>query len=250
MKKIAGISMAALAVALFANTASAQLGYMPVIVHPGGYQGLNIAAGIGMGMNDDTKGTKEDGTTSAGMAFGGMVGFGAKMFNINVGVSSVDTKEAGLKKPLSFGGNVNVTVLKPAGSPLGVSVFGGYGTTSIKADDAAGTKLGSQTRIPFGVGIGFAPPMTGSVGFEIWAAPRGESTSLKPEGGTSVSQFGFGVSGGVNVNFAMGFGIYAALDWATFAEKTEGTVVTADKYSPMLLGAGLKYNFKTPGSGM
>jgi len=244
MKKIVGITLGALAIAVFANTASAQLGYMPVIVYPGGYQGLNIQAGVGLGMSNDTKGVKADDTESQGMAFGGTVGFGAKMFNINVGLSSVDTKEAGLGKPLSFGGNVGVTVLKPAESPLAISLFGGYGTASIK--DTAGTKYGTQSRIPFSVGIAFAPPMTGSVGFEVWAAPRGESMSLKPEGGTSISQFGFGVSGGVNVNFAMGFGIYAAIDWATFAEKTEGSVVTADKYSPLFLGAGLKYNFKTP----
>ncbi|MDH4043254.1 MAG: hypothetical protein OEW06_02255 [Gemmatimonadota bacterium] len=249
MKKIAGISMAALAVALFANTASAQLGFMPVIVYPGGYQGLNIQAGAAMGLSDDTKGVKADGSTSQAMAFGGMVGFGAKMFNINAGVASVNTKNDGINKPMAFGGNAQVTVLKPAESPLAVNVFGGFATWSIKTDPG-GTKLGSQTNIPFGVGIGFAPPMTGSVGFEVWAAPRGNLLSTKPEGGSSVSQFGFGVSGGVNVNFAMGFGIYAALDWATFAEKTENSVITAEKFSPMVVGGGLRYNFKTPGAGM
>jgi len=250
MKKIVGISLGALAIMMLATPASAQLGYMPVIVYPSGYQGVNIQGGFGMGMNDDTKGVKEDGTTSQGMAFGGTVGFGMKMFNINVGAASVDTKNFGVNKPLAFGGNVGVTVLRPAASPLAVSVFGGFATWSLKTDPG-GTKLGSMNSIPFGVGIGVAPPMTGSVGFEVWAAPRGNLLSQKPEGGESVSQFGFGVSGGVNVNFAMGFGIYAAIDWATYAEKTDDAGnVTADKISPMFVGAGLKYTFKTPGAGM
>jgi opacity protein-like surface antigen len=250
MKKIVGISMGALAIALFANTASAQLGYMPVITSPGGYQGLNIAAGIGMGLSDDTKGIKADGTESQGMAFGGMVGFGAKMFNINAGVSSVDTKIDGAKKPLSFGGNVGVTVFQPAESPLAINVFGGFGMWDLK-DEATSTSQLKATNIPFGVGIGFAPPMTGSVGFEVWAAPRGQMLSTKIAGGDSESQFGFGVSAGVNVNFAMGFGIYAAIDWSTFSEKTDdaGAVVRGE-YKPMFVGAGLKYNFKTPGAGM
>lgn len=244
MKKIVGFTLGALAMAIVAKPASAQLGYMPVLVYPSGYQGLNISGGVGLGLSDDTKGTKADGSTSAGMAFGGQVGFGAKMFNINVGVSSVNTKEDGLNKPISFGGNVGVTLLQPAGSPLAVSVFGGFGTTSFKTDPG-GTKLFSQSSIPFGVGIAFSPPMSGSIGFNVWAAPRGHLLSWKPEGGSSSSQFGFGVSGGVNVNFAMGFGIYAALDWATFSEKTEDNL---PEYKPMFVGGGLRYNFKMPGS--
>jgi opacity protein-like surface antigen len=62
-------------------------------------------------------------------------------------------------------------------------------------------------------------------------------------GDDTSSRFGFGASGGVNVNFNAGFGIHAAIDWATFSEKTEDLLA---KYSPLHFGAGLHYTFRTP----
>jgi opacity protein-like surface antigen len=249
MKKIVGISLGALAIALFANTASAQLPDVPVYAQPNGYNGLLIAGGFGMAGNDDAKnygfGT-EAGVDGTPMTYGGAIGYGMKMFNIMGMVASHDPKATGLKKPITFGGKVGVTVLQPAGSPLAVNVFGGIGLWDLK-DEATSTSQFKVTNIPFGVGIGFSPPTSGSVAFNVWAAPRGNMQTWKT-GDLSASRFGFGVSGGVAVNFAMGFGIHAGIDWATFSEKTGTDLGDLVKYSPMSFGAGLHYLFKLPGS--
>jgi hypothetical protein len=239
MKKLI-CGMALLAVmGVWAAPAVAQLSNMPVSTSPAGYAGVRISGEWGMGLNEDTK-WEVDG--SSPMAFGGMIGFGTGMFNINAGAAYVDPKAEGLKKPISFGGNVGVTVLPSTEqSPLAVNVFAGVGYTSYKTD--ADVDVLKQLDIPFGVGIGFSPPTSGNVGFEIWAAPRGVYSSQ--DVGTKFNRFGFGASGGVNVNFNMGFGIHATLDWSTFSEKTVEQSI-APKYSPLYLGAGLHYTFRTP----
>lgn len=237
MKKLIG-GMALLAVmGVWAAPAMAQLSNMPVTTSPAGYTGVKISADWGMGLNDDSKWG-----TSSPMAFGGMIGYGGGMFNINAGAAYVNTKVDTYKKPISFGGNVAVTVLPSTEqSPLAVNVFAGAGYTSYKDD--ADVQLLKQTDIPFGVGIGFSPAATGSVGFEIWAAPRGVYSIQ--DYGTKFNRFGFGASGGVNVNFSQGFGIHAAIDWSTFSEKSVDQQI-ALKYSPMYLGAGVHYTFRTP----
>ncbi len=237
MKKLIGGLAFVAVMGAWAAPAVAQLSNMPVYTSPAGYMGVRISADWGMGLNDDTKWTD-----SSPMAFGGMIGFGTGMFNINAGAAYVNPKSDLLKKPISFGGNVGVTVLQPEQSPVAVNVFAGVGYTDYK-EDVTDTSIWKQLDIPFGVGIGITPPTSGSVGFEIWAAPRGAYSSV--DVGTKFNRFGFGVSGGVNVNFDMGFGIHAALDWSTFSEKTvDGD--TLEKLSPLYLGAGLHYTFKTP----
>ena len=233
MKTIVRISLAALAITVFANTAAAQLPTIPVYTSPAGFQGLMVSGDWGMGMNDDAK----YGTDSP-MAFGGGIGYGSGMFNITGLVGYLDPKVDGLNKPISFGGNIGVTLLKKADSPLAVNLFGGAAYTSFSEDP--GDAIGTSLNVPFGVGIGFSPPSSGSMSFQIWAAPRGQWTQFSPEVGDSDSDFGFGASGGVNLNFAQGFGIHAAIDWSTFSSDVEG----GDSTSPMVVGAGLHYNFK------
>jgi hypothetical protein len=232
MKTIVRISLAALAITVFASNAAAQggyLGYMPAYTSPKGYQGLMISGDWGMGMNDDAK-LSDD----APMAFGGALGYGSGKFNILAGASYVDPKVDGVSKPISFGGLLGFTLLQKAESPLSVNVFGGAGYWSVS--DTAGNGLYTQLQAPFGVGISFAPPSSGSVSFEIWGAPRGQYVSVTPEGADATSEIGFGAAGGVNVNFAQGFGIHAAIDYLNVGGDLEG--------SPMVVGAGLHYNFK------
>jgi hypothetical protein len=243
MKKLIG-GMALLAVmGVWAAPAMAQLSNMPVTTSPAGYAGVRISGDWGMGLNEDTKWGE-----SSPMAFGGMIGFGTGMFNINAGAAYVDPKLEGLKKPISFGGNIGVTFLQAtAESPLAVNVFAGVGYTDYKAEEAGagGDEVLKQLDIPFGVGIGFSPPASGNVGFEIWAAPRGVYSSQDVLGTTKFNRFGFGASGGVNVNFNMGFGIHATMDWSTFSEKAVDNQISP-KYSPLYLGAGVHYTFRTP----
>jgi hypothetical protein len=243
MKAVSRFSAAALALVLFAGPAAAQLINMPVVTYPAGYQGLMIRGDWGMGMNDDAKFG-----TSSPMAFGGTLGFGSKMFNVNAGAAYLDTKDPELAKPIEFGGNVGVTVLNKADQPLALNIFAGVGYAAIK-DTTSGSPSAKLLNVPFGVGVAFKPPTSGSVGFSIWAAPRGQyfSQDFSAVGADKVNFFGFGVSGGVNVDFAQGFGIYGAIDWSTFSEKTVGTNVYP-KFSPMYVGAGASYKFKMPGS--
>lgn len=245
MKVVSRISIAALALALFASPAAAQLLNLPVLVYPAGYQGLMIRADFGTGLNNDAK---QFGVDKSPMAIGGMVGFGSKMFNVNVGAAYLNTRNDELKKPIEFGGNVGVTLINKAEMPIAVNVFAGAGYVAIK-DTTANSPSAKILNVPFGIGVAFKPAMSGSVGFDIWAAPRADymSQNFSDVGGEKVNRFGFGVSGGVNVNFAQGFGIYGALDWSTFAEKTT-TLATYPKVSPFYVGGGLSYKFKMPGS--
>jgi hypothetical protein len=241
MKTIVRFSLAALAIVLFANSAIAQLPSVPVYTGPAGYQGLMISGDWGMGMNDDAKYPGGD----SPMTFGGAIGYGAKMFNINGLVGYVDPKVTGVAKPISFGGNVGVTVLHKADQPLAINVFGGAAFTSFSAEGGGGIE--KTINVPFGVGVGFTPASSGNMKFTIWGAPRGDWVQTTPEGGTSDSQFGFGASGGVTLNFAQGFGVHAAIDWSTFSiDQGGGTSVTV---SPMVVGAGVHYNFKNLGGG-
>ena len=240
MKTIVRVSMAAVAVAVFANAASAQLANVPVYTSPTGYQGILIAGGVGLGVNDDAKFTN-----SSPLAFGGAIGYGAKMFNIHVMVAQLDTKDdAGLGKEIEFGGQVGVTIMNKEASPVAVNAFGGLGY--LKFDNNANDfKVMS---IPVGIGLGFKVPSTG-VAITPWAAPRGQM-NMYSSGGLSASQIGFGVSGGVSVNMPMGLGFHAALDWSTFSEKTGTDLGTLAKASPLVFGAGVHYVFKMPGGAM
>jgi len=235
MKKLfGGIALALFVGGLLAQPAAAQWGYVPVYTSPAGYEGLLISADMGMGINDDAK-IGED----SPMAFGGRVGFGTANFNITGLFSYVDTKVDALKKVPSFGANAAYTVIKQE-TGLAVNVFAGVGMWNAKDTTAASNSVLKVMDVPFG--IGFSPPTSGSVGFEIWAAPRGQ-LSMQDPGFDKATRFGFGASGGVNVNFAQGFGIHAAIDWTTFSEKTEGESIYP-KYSPLLVGAGLHYTFR------
>ena len=249
MKVATRVFAAVLGLAFFAGSAAAQLVNLPVITYPAGYQGLMIRADFGTGLNNDSK--INSSISSKPMAFGGMVGFGSKMFNINAGAAYLNTRDPELKKPIEFGGNVGVTVLNKAEMPVAVNVFAGAGYVAVK-DTTAGSPSVKVLNVPFGVGVAFSPPMTGDVGVSIWAAPRGQYLSQDASdlpGEEKVNRFGFGVSGGVNVHFAQGIGIYAALDWSTFAEKTT-SLFTYAKMSPLYFGGGLSYTFTLPGMGM
>mgnify|MGYP003572401480 FL=1 len=243
MKKLlGGIALALFVGGLLAQPAAAQWGYIPVYTSPAGYEGLRINADFGMGINDDAK-VGED----SPMAFGGAIGYGTSNFNITGLFSYVDTKVDALKKTPSFGANAAFTVLKQE-TGLAVNVFAGFGMWDVK-DEATSTSQVKVMNIPFGVGIGFAPPSSGAVSFEIWAAPRGNyySQDVPVLSTEKINQFGFGASGGVNVMFAQGFGIRAAVDWLNLPDKTLENSTIISSASPIVVGGGLFYTFRIGG---
>lgn len=245
MKKLlGGIALALFIGGLLAQPAAAQWGYIPMYTSPAGYEGLRINADFGMGINDDAK-VGED----SPMAFGGAIGYGASNFNITGVFSYVDTKVDALKKTPSFGANAAFTLLKQE-TGLAVNVFAGFGMWNVKDTTSASNSVVKVMNIPFGVGVGFSPPSSGSVSFEIWAAPRGNYYSQDIPGISTekINQFGFGASGGVNVMFAQGFGIRAAVDWLNLPEKTlDNPPSVIPSASPIVVGGGLFYTFRMGG---
>jgi hypothetical protein len=238
MKTMVRVSVAALALVVFAGSAAAQLVNVPIYTAPAGYQGILVAGGVGVGGNDDAKFA-----ASSPLAYGGAVGFGTSMFNITGMVAQLDTKdEGGLEKEIEFGGQVGVTVMNKEAMPLAVNVYAGAGYVKFDNNGADFKSL----NIPFGVGVGYKVPTTG-VQVLPFVAPRGQFNSYS-SGGASASQFGFGVSGGLMVNLPMGLGFHAALDWSTFAEKTGTDLGDLPKVSPLIFGGGIHYVFKLPGA--
>ena len=221
MKRTLGLlSVAALAAGMFAAPASAQLVNFPVVVSPHGAQqrAFGIAGLYGKGLNDDSGKLTSIGG-AAGIALGG--------FAIRAGVVSVKNGSS----EISFGGNVEFAFVK--GGPLALSAFAGYG------------KLNNvlKMNVPFGVGIGFSPAMSGGGAFEIWAAPSGRLQQLDEAllPGSS-SAFGFGVSGGARYTLAMGLGLGVSIDYQSIDLADVGSSTTST-----LFGAGVFYSFSMGG---
>jgi hypothetical protein len=231
MKRILGsIALVGLVAGLAANTASAQLYNMPVFFSPAFGTGVGVFGDFGMGLNDDAKFT-----TDAPTAFGGHVILGLSKFQIMGGASYVDTKVTGADKELSFGGNLGLTLYRTPASVLVVNVQAGAGY--VKFGDA------TLWNFPIGVGIAANVPVVGAF-VEPWIAPRVQIFSTS-SGGTSDTDVGFGVSGGINANLLLGIGAWAALDWLTVKPGT-----STESVSPMRLGAGLYWKFSVPSLGI
>jgi hypothetical protein len=69
------------------------------------------------------------------------------------------------------------------------------------------------------------------------------------EGDVTVTQTGFGASGGINVNLPMGLGFHAAVDLASLPEVSEGSLIMPD-LTPMIGGIGIHYKIAVPSLGM
>ena len=89
---------------------------------------------------------------------------------------------------------------------------------------------------------------TPGIGIEPWIMPR-FNLSRTSFGGESITQTGFGASGGVNINLPMGLGVHVVVDFAKFGETTSG-MMTALESSPMTAGIGLHYKIAVPSLGL
>jgi hypothetical protein len=220
MKTIVRISLAVVALGVFANAASAQTtGNVVWGAVPGA--GVSIAADWGMTMNDDAKALVGG---ESGMYFGGRLGYGADMFGVYAAGGMYPIGIEGVDGEMTLGGGLAFHAINKAETPLKLSIQGGVGYI----------KQGEDTRLDFigGAVIGFTPASTG-VSFTPWVMPRVQYVTVTDEDG----EFGFGASGGVNVDFPQGFGFHAGIDWLTIGDPS---------ISPMQVGAGLHYTFKTP----
>lgn len=235
MKRILGsIALVGLVASLAASTASAQLYNVPVFFSPAFGTGVGVYGDFGIGLNDDAKFG-----TDAPLAYGGHVILGLSKFQIMGGATYVDTKTATFDKELSFGGNVGLTLFRTPASMVVVNVQAGAGYVKFLEGAAKIT----QWNFPVGVGLALNPPLVGAI-VEPWIAPRAHLFRTS-EGGTSDTDIGFGVSGGINASLLLGIGAWAAIDWLTLKPGDATESVT-----PLTLGAGLSWKFSVPSLGI
>jgi hypothetical protein len=216
MKAVARFSLAALALGLVAAPASAQLLGLPVVFAPAP-AGITIGGMFGRGLN-----------TASGKAnsAGGMFTYGGGMFQVGAGASYFDFDVA---KTISFGGNVGVNLPLGPSLPVKIMIVGGASYAS---------KNGVKNMfIPGGVTFGFNVPSTG-VSVTPWVSPQVRYSRIDPGTGTTFSSTDFGGSGGISIGLPVGVGFDLALDYTNVSGG-----------SPFLVGAGIHYTIKTPGSG-
>ena len=214
MKTIVRISLGVLALGLVANEAAAQLAGLPVNYAPAA-AGVTIGGMFGRGLND---------ASGKANSAGGMLSYGANMFWVGAGASYFDFDVA---KTVSFGGNVGVNLPLGPSLPVKIAIVAGAGYAS-----KSGVK---NMVIPAGVTLAFNVPST-SVSVTPWLSPQVRHLRTDPGTGT-VSTTKFGGSGGLSVGLPMGVGFDLALDYTNISGA-----------SPLLVGAGLHYTFKTGGA--
>jgi hypothetical protein len=215
MKTIVRISLAVLALGVFANAASAQTsgnvvwGALPA-------NGVTIAGDFGMGLNDDAKIGGE-----SSMYLGGRLGYGMNMFSIYAVGGMYPFGNDLVDGEMTLGGGLAVHVINRAEAPVSVSVQAGAGYI----------KFGDETQLTFGGGplIGINVPSTG-VAIKPWILPRVQYVKVTDIDG----EIGFGASGGVEVNLPMGVGFHLGLDWSS-------TDFGGVSIKPLVLGAGVHY---------
>ena len=226
---IGGIAVVALAMGLMAQTASAQLHGNPVYaINPG--VGVTLNGDFGRGINDES---------GKGQFYGGRVVLGVPMVSFWVGGGLYDAR-TGADKEVTIGGGAAINLIKAPLLPVALTLQVGGATVGCGTDC-------SNLNLVAGPALKINIPTPG-IGIEPWIMPRVHMTRLS-FGGESISQTGFGASGGLNINLPMGLGLHVVVDFANFAEKTSG-IMTALESSPMTAGIGLHYKIAVPSLGL
>ncbi len=228
---IGGIAVGALALSLGVQPATAQMyGFInyPAI----GGVGVKISGDYGRGLNDESLKSNY---------FGGRAELGLPFVNFWAGIGSFKAGDEFVvgenSSEISYGGGAAFNLLKGPLVPVRVSVQAGAGFLSREGS--------SQLTVPFGLSAAINVPTPG-VGIVPWAYAFAEYQRVSPDAADSMSEIGFGISGGLEVNLPMGLGIYAALEWST-VDWGEGPDT---RVSPLFLGAGLTYKIQVPTLGM
>jgi hypothetical protein len=217
MKTMVRFSLAVLALAFAADVASAQLEGLPAYNYAPAGAGVTVSGMFGRGLND---------ASGKANSAGGMITYGADMFWVGGGASYFDFSEA---KIVSFGGNAGVNLPLGPELPVKVAVVAGAGYWS---------KSGvNSLTVPAGVTLAINVPSP-TLTVTPWISPQIRYLRVSA-GGVSGSTTKFGGSGGLSVTLPMGFGFDVAIDYTNISGA-----------SPLVVGGGLHYNFKTGGAGM
>jgi hypothetical protein len=224
-KRLVGVVSAVAVAALMTAPASAQLlGNAVYPAFPG--TGVRLAGDVGLSMNDDAKVGGE-----SAMYVGGRVGLGLPILSVWAGAGMYPLGVTNVDSKVSFGGGLGFNLFNPPLAPVKLSLQAGGGYMS-----ADGTKT---INVPVGALLVINVPTPG-IGIEPWVYARGhwQRVSL---GGNSNSDFGFGVSGGLNLTLPIGFGVHVVGDWMTIGDPAA---------KPLLVSVGLDYKISVPTLGM
>jgi opacity protein-like surface antigen len=231
MKRFFGvIAVLALAMGLATEVASAQLAGNPVYaINPG--VGVTLNGDFGVGVNGDADSTK---------FYGGRIVLGVPMVSFWVGGGTYIHTNPAIENEITLGGGAAINLIKAPILPVALTLQVG-GATLGCGDDC------SNLNVVAGPALKVNVPTPG-IGIEPWIMPRVHMSRVS-FGGESITQTGFGVSGGLNINLPMGLGLHAVVDFASFSEKTAG-VMTMLENSPMTAGIGLHYKIAVPSLGL
>jgi hypothetical protein len=242
---VGGIATVILVLGLTAGPLAAQFVNSPFYFYPSYSPGWSINVDVGLGMNDDAKFFD-----SSPLSYGGQVMVGGAVGYLYAGFHMVDPKDPGdpttFDNGKSFGGGAALTLYNQGSQGFVSNLQLGVGSASFNRTGTEG-KL-SSTQGLLGLSAAFVGG-SGSTKFEVYGAPRLHMQTYEAEfaGITGRTRWGYGVSGGVNVEFS-GFGIYGAIDWYSINLEDEGTT-DPEKTSPMVIGFGLMYHFMVPNWG-
>jgi len=187
-KRFDTIALAALAAALVATPATAQLTGQPVYAIPGG-TGVSLNADVGVSIDP-----------SGFNSFAGRASLGLPM----IGLTAAFQPEVldAVENSIMFGGAVTVLPLP---------------TTSIRLQANVGYGLDSEIlRVPIGAVLDVRPP-TPAISVNPWVFPSFRITRVSFLGTTETST-GVGVAAGLNVGLPGGLGGHVALDYDADSE--------------------------------
>jgi hypothetical protein len=211
-----GLVGAAVALALSASSATAQMFGNPVYVPVGMGTGVNIAGDFGHGVNV---------ASGKGNYFGGRVTLGLPFFYVTAGAGSYKAQGATTSQT-EFGGNLGLNLLHLPLVPVKVSAQAGAGYVKVGTN-----KL---LNFPVALAVGVSLPTPG-IGITPWIAPRLQVNYATATGVSSTKAY-VGGSGGVNVHFSM-IGIHAAVDY----------LHVGSGVSPLTFGVGASLGLTLPG---
>ena len=225
MKRLVGsLALVGLLLGLSVNTADAQI--QGSINYPAvAGSGVKFFVDYGRGMNDDALKSNY---------FGARAELGLSSLSLWAGAGSMKADEGvvggAIDAQIGYGGGAAYKLIGVPGG-LALSLQAGAGYMSLEGVNTL--------NVPFGLAASVGLPLV-----KPWAYAYGNWTRLSLSGfDGSTSEVGFGISGGVEVNFMMGLGFYLAGDWKTinFGDTSETAI------SPASLAAGLSFKVSPPG---
>jgi len=230
MKRFIGaIPMLAVIFFLVSETASAQLAGNPVYA---------IIPSVGVTLSSDYGRGLAVGESAETEYYGGRLIMGFPGVSFWVGGGAYDSRTAAEMEKM-LGGGVAIDFLQAPSLPVALSLQVGGGTGACGTDcTVTNAVAGPVLKINVVGAVNTVQP---------WLMPRVQATRFSM-GGAVATQFGFGGSGGINLNLPFGLGLHAVLDYATFSETTSGAMIAA-KRAPLIVGGGLHYFVSIPGFG-